>query len=63
MFCIYLVLEGPIHNAALWLLCYRFSPENTDLLTKLGLIYLQVLKTSHIYYMNLLIYKTTKTVL
>lgn len=52
MFCFYLVLEGLINNTALRLLYYRFSPENTDLLTTLGLLYLQVLKTVS-YYMNL----------
>lgn len=59
MFCFYLVVEGFIRNTALWLLYYRFSPENTDLLTTLGLLYLQVLKTVS-YYMNLIIKKMSK---
>jgi len=48
-----------MNNTALWLLYYRFSPENADLLTTLGLLYLQVLKTVSCY-INLIIFKMTK---
>lgn len=59
MLYFYPVLEGlKSKPSPLLLLCSRFSPENTDLLTALGLLYLQVPK--HCYcYKNSIIFNIT----
>lgn len=51
---LHLVLVLP-RIVKLWVLYFRFSPENTELLTTLGLLYLQVRNTAG-YYVDLIIF-------